>query len=388
MFFEKADRIKGFSSAVFSEMEKAKYAAMERGIEVINLGIGSPDLPPAPHIRKRLQEAVADPNNYGYAILGFPELHEALADWYRNRFGVELDPKTEVLDLMGSQDGLAHISLAVINPGDTVLVPDPGYPIYSAGPLFAGAELYRYPLLEENNYLPVLEEFEPSLLKRAKMIIINYPNNPLAATAPLEFFSRLVELAYQYNFLICHDVAYCELAFDGYRPPSLLQVDGAKEVAVEFSSLSKTYNMAGCRLGFVSGNPQVIAALAEVKSYLDYGVFKPIQYAGITALTGPQEYVRETVLTYQRRRDVLVEGLNSIGWKLEKPKATMFVWAPVPGEYTSSDFATTLLAKTGVVVLPGNGFGENGEGYVRIGLVQDEEQLKEAVARIAESGLF
>lgn len=385
---QKAKRLEGLTSAVFADMEQKKDLVAARGVGIINLGIGSPDMAPALHVIERLQKEIADQGNYGYAITGLPELLEAIAHWYANRFGVELDPQTEVVDLIGSQEGLAHISLAVINPGDVVLVPDPGYPIYSAGPLFAGAKLYYLPLLESNNYLPDLDAIPAEIRRKAKMIVLNYPNNPLTATADLDFFQRLVEFAHENQILICHDAAYSELAFDGYTPPSILQVPGAREVAVEFHSCSKTFSMAGCRVGFMSGHADVVSWLKTVKSYTDYGIFKPIQYAAIAALTGPQTYVQETARRYQRRRDVLIDGLRSIGWQIEKPKATMFVWAPVPAGYSSQEFAIELLEKTGVVVLPGIGFGPAGEGYVRIGLVQPEDALQEAVDRLEKSGIF
>lgn len=313
------------------------------------------------------------------------ELRRAVAAWYRNRFGVELDPSTEVLVLMGSQDGLAHISMAYINPGDLALVPDPGYPIYFASILLAEGEIHPMPLLAKNNFLPDLDAIPEEVAKRAKLMWLNYPNNPVAALAGKDFFARVVEFAREYDILVCHDVAYCELAFDGYKPPSFLEIPGAKDVGIEFYSLSKTYNMAGCRIGFALGNADVLAALHQVKSNIDYGVFRVVQEAGIAALEGPQDCVKQNAETYRRRRDVLVDGLARVGWKVPRPRASMFIWAPVPRGYDSArEFALELLTQTGVLVIPGTAFGEQGEGYVRIALVRDEETLYETVRRIGE----
>jgi len=387
---ERAARLKALSAAIFAEMERARWRVLERGVEVINLGIGSPDRPPAQHIVQAMKEALDEPRNFAYPMTGLPELHRAVASWYRARFGVaDLDPGEEVLVLMGSQDGLAHLCLALVDPGEIVLVPDPGYPIYSAGPALAGAVLHPVPLLAENAFLPDLEAIEPEVARRARLMILNYPNNPVSAVASREFFSQVVEFALRYDIIVCHDISYSELAFDGYRPPSFLEVPGARQVGVEFSSVSKSYNLAGCRLGFLSGHREVVAGLGELKAHIDYGVFRVVQQAGIAALTGPQECTRENALAYQRRRDVLVDGLRRLGWEIPKPRATMFVWAPLPRGYTSSMiFALELLEKTGVLVIPGIGFGSRGEGYVRIALVREEEILAEAVERIARSGIL
>jgi LL-diaminopimelate aminotransferase len=330
-----------------------------------------------------LQEGVRNQNNYGYTLSkGIPAFTSAISNWYKDRFNVDLDAETEVYSLIGSQDGLAHIALCLVNPGDVVLVPDPGYPIFSAGPLMAGAELYRMPLTAANHYLPDLSAISDSVLKRAKMMILNYPNNPLAATAPRDFFEQVVAFAKRNNILVCHDFAYSELVFDGYRPDSFLSIPGAKEVAIEFHSLSKTYNMAGCRAGMVVGNKQVIGLLGKVKSNFDYGIFQPIQQAAVAALSGPQDCVRETALTYQRRRDIIVDGLRGMGWYVDRPRASMYVWAPVPTQQSSFDFVVDLLKHAGVALIPGSGFGQFGEGFVRIALVQPEERLAEAIDRI------
>lgn len=380
---EQAERMRGLTSAIFSQVDELRQKETAAGRDVITLSIGSPDLPPASHIIAALQEAVLNPRNYGYTLTrGLPELLQAIAAWYQTKFNVSLDPSTEVHSLIGSQEGLAHISLCLVNPGDIVLVPDPGYPIYSAGPLTAGAQLHYMPLKPENQYLPDLTSIDESILRRTKLMIINYPNNPLAATATRDFFCQAVELAKRYGFVICHDFAYSELVFDGYKPDSFLSVPGAKEVGVEFHSLSKTYNMAGCRIGFVVGNSQVIGLLGRLKSNFDYGVFYPIQKAAIAALTGPQDCTIATAACYQRRRDIIVDGFTAIGWLVERPKASMYVWAPVPTRQSSFDFTFDLLKNTGVAVIPGVAFGQYGEGYVRLALVQPEDRLVEAVERI------
>lgn len=383
MEFRQAQRMHGLTSAIFTEVDNLRKEQVAAGKDIITLSIGSPDLAPAPHIIEALQEGVRNQNNYGYTLSkGIPAFTSAISNWYRDRFNVDLDAETEVYSLIGSQDGLAHIALCLVNPGDVVLVPDPGYPIFSAGPLMAGADLYRMPLTAANHYLPDLSAISDSVLKRAKMMILNYPNNPLAATAPRDFFEQVVAFAKRNNILVCHDFAYSELVFDGYRPDSFLSIPGAKEVAIEFHSLSKTYNMAGCRAGMVVGNKQVISLLGKVKSNFDYGIFQPIQQAAVAALSGPQDCVRETALTYQRRRDIIVDGLRGMGWHVDRPRASMYVWAPVPTQQSSFDFVVDLLKHAGVALIPGSGFGQFGEGFVRIALVQPEERLAEAIDRI------
>lgn len=383
MEFRQAQRMHGLTSAIFTEVDNLRKEQVAAGKDIITLSIGSPDLAPAPHIIEALQEGVRNQNNYGYTLSkGIPAFTSAISNWYKDRFNVDLDAETEVYSLIGSQDGLAHIALCLVNPGDVVLVPDPGYPIFSAGPLMAGAELYRMPLTAANHYLPDLSAISDSVLKRAKMMILNYPNNPLAATAPRDFFEQVVAFAKRNNILVCHDFAYSELVFDGYRPDSFLSIPGAKEVAIEFHSLSKTYNMAGCRAGMVVGNKQVISLLGKVKSNFDYGIFQPIQQAAVAALSGPQDCVRATALTYQRRRDIIVDGLRGMGWHVDRPRASMYVWAPVPTQQSSFDFVVDLLKHAGVAVIPGSGFGQFGEGFVRIALVQPEERLAEAIDRI------
>lgn len=380
--FEQADRMQALTSAIFTQVDDLRKAEVAAGKDVITLSIGSPDMAPASHIVEALKNSVDCCFNYGYTLSkGDPELLTAIANWYK-KFGVVLDPETEIHSLIGSQEGLAHIALCLVNPGDIVLVPDPGYPIFSAGPQVAGAELYYMPLTAANNYLPDLTAIDDAVLKRAKIMILNYPNNPLAATAPRSFLEEVVAFAKRYNILVCYDFAYSDLVFDGYQPDSFLSIPGAKEIGIEFNSLSKTYNMAGCRIGYVVGNAKVISLLGRLKSNFDYGIFYPIQQAAIAALTGSQECVKETAAAYQSRRDIIVDGFNELGWKVERPKASMYVWAPVPTNQSSFDFTVSLLQNTGVAVIPGSAFGRCGEGYVRIALVQPENRLKEAVRRI------
>ena len=334
------------------------------------------------------------PENYVYAIKDLPELIDAAIFWYQQRFDVTLRPN-EILALQGSQDGLSHISLTLVDPGETVLVPDPGYPIFCVGPFLAGAELYKMPLLKEHNFLIDLEAIDPAAAHRAKLMFVSYPNNPVTAAAPLEFYEKLVWFAKKFNIVVIHDNAYCELVFDGRRGGSFLQVPGAKEVGLEFNSLSKTYNIPGCRIAFALGNADIIAQLRNLKSHLDYGIFLPIQKAAIAALTGPQNSIRDTVRTYQMRRDLLCEGLTNIGWPVAKCPATMFVWAPIPKSYSrahgsgaSIQFTFDLLEQTGVMIVPGSSFGEQGEGYVRFALVQNEAKILKAIAAIQQSGLL
>jgi LL-diaminopimelate aminotransferase len=386
---KKSKRMECLSSGIFNDMEEKKRRFESRGIEVINLGVGSPDLPPAPHIMEALRTSVGNPANYPYSLGGLPRLYEAVAGWYKRRFNVDLNPENEILALMGSQDGLAHLAMAYIDPGDVALIPDPGYPIYSFSILMAQGEIYSMPLLAKNKFLPDLSIIPEDIARKSKMIWINYPNNPTAASAGREFFGRVVDFARKYDILVCHDLAYAELAYDNFKPMSFLEVDGAKDVGVEFYSLSKTYNMAGCRIGFVVGNREAVSNLALIKSNIDYGVFFAVQEAAIAALNGPQDCVTDTADTYQRRRDVLVNGLAEIGWNLPKPNASMFIWAPLPPGYSSSKiFVSDLLEKAGVIVIPGEAFGRQGEGYVRIAMVKDETILAEAVRRISQNFSF
>lgn len=382
------ERLRRLSSSVFSVMDEARRRAMARGLDIINLSVGSPDLPPAPHIVAALREAALEPDAYAYPLRDLPEFRAAVAGWYRRRHGVDLDPETEVLGLMGSQDGLAHLTLALADPGDLVLVPDPGYPIYTAGPVLCGAAVYPYPLRPENGYVLNPADIPEEVWRRARVLVLNYPSNPLAAVAPPGFFAHVVEYAQRYGVVVVHDAAYVDLAFDGYQPPSFLATPGAREVGIELGSLSKTFNLAGCRVAYAVGNREVLAALAEVKGHLDYGIFRPVQKAAVAALTGPTDCVATLAATYQERRDVLVAALRAAGWEVPIPRATMFLWAPVPGGMTSVEFTLQVLERTGVVLTPGSGFGPRGEGYVRMALVQPAERLAEAARRLAQSGLL
>ncbi|KUO79056.1 MAG: LL-diaminopimelate aminotransferase [Desulfosporosinus sp. BRH_c37] len=380
-----AKRLEGLGASVFTEMDNLKRELEKEGKELINLSIGSPDRAPALEIRQVLSQAVLDETQYGYTLTrGTDEFRKVCSAWYLERFGVTLNSETEVLPLMGSQDGLAHIFLAYIDPGDLALIPDPGYPIYTAGLILAGGEKVAVPLLEENSFLPDLGKIDPDIARKAKIMLLNYPNNPTAAVASLTFFEEVVEFAKQYDLLICHDVAYSELAFEGYRPVSFLQAPGAKEVGIEFHSVSKTYNLAGARLGLVVGNADVIGNLSQLKSNIDYGVFGPVLKAGAFALSSVQDSVEENQKAYQRRRDILIEGCASAGWNIPIPQGSMFIWAPVPTQQDSVTFARELAREAGVIVVPGVAFGSCGEGYVRIAMVQEERVLQAAVQRIQQ----
>ncbi|MDL2206646.1 aminotransferase class I/II-fold pyridoxal phosphate-dependent enzyme [Eubacteriales bacterium OttesenSCG-928-N13] len=382
-------KLDAYQSGVFTEMSNNKIRLQQMGVDVIDLSTGTPDMPPAPHIMKALSDAASLPENYVYAIKDRPQLLQAATDYYKRRFDVTLDPKTQVCSLMGSQDGLAHLALSIIDPGDTVLVPDPGYPIFQMGPYLAGAQLEYVPQLRENGYIMDLDAVDEDVAHRAKLIIASYPNNPVGVMAPPAFYEKLVAFAKKYDIAVLHDNAYCELAFDGHRPGSFLSTPGAMDVGLEFVSLSKTYSMPGCRVGFALGNAELVGKLALIKSHIDFGTFLPIQIAAEAALNGPQDVVEQTRLIYEGRRNVLYEGLCEIGWQIDKPQATMFVWAKLPEGYTDSlDFCMQLMEKAGVIAIPGISFGQRGEGHVRFGLVQSEERIAQAVRRIGDSGLI
>ncbi len=380
---EFSDRLKKLPPYLFAEIDKAKRQAKAEGKDIIDLGIGDPDQPTPRHIIDELYKAAQDPANHKYALdAGLPRLREVIAKWYQERFGVALDPLTEILPLIGSKEGIAHMPLAFINPGDVSLVPDPCYPPYKSGTIFAGGEPYLMPLLAANNFLPDFDLIDSQVLDRAKMLYLNYPNNPTSAIATIDFFNQVVDFSRENNLIVCHDAAYSEMSYDDYNPISFLQAQGAKDAGVEFHSLSKTYNMTGWRVAFAVGNSKLIAGLAKVKSNIDSGIFQAVQAAGIMALEGPQDYVLEMKQMYQERRDVLVDGLNDLGWKVAKPKATFYVWIPVPPGYTSAELVKLLLEKTNIITTPGIGFGPNGEGYIRMTLTVSKERLEEAVQRI------
>ncbi|MEE9123628.1 MAG: LL-diaminopimelate aminotransferase [candidate division NC10 bacterium] len=378
-----ASRLRQLPPYLFAEIDRLKLEAVERGMDIIDLGVGDPDLPTPPHIVKRMAEAAADPRHHRYpSYEGLLAFRRAAAEWYRDRFGVVFDPAREVLTLIGSKEGIGHIPLAFIDPGDTVLVPDPGYPVYQAATVLAGGTPHSLPLYPSNGFLPDLESIPLDVLRKTKMLFLNYPNNPTAAVARMEFFVQAVDFARRHQLILCHDAAYSEIAFDGFRPQSLLEVEGAKEVAIEYQSLSKTYNMTGWRIGFAVGNAEILAGLGKVKTNLDSGVFEAIQLAGIEALRGPQDCVAAHCKVYQERRDVLVEGLNGIGWNVPKPQASFYVWIPVLPGYTSTDLVKRLLGEAGIVTTPGVGFGQHGEGFIRAALTVPVARIREAVERV------
>ncbi|MGB2799512.1 MAG: LL-diaminopimelate aminotransferase [Dehalococcoidia bacterium] len=378
-----AKRIENLPPYLFVEISKKIAEKQKKGEDVISLAIGDPDIPTPPHVIERLCQEAHVPENQRYPESeGLPEFRRAIAGWYKNRFGVTLDPDTEVLPLIGAKDGVGHVALCFIDPGDIALVPDPAYPVYAIGTMFAGGSSYYLPLVEEHGFLPDLESIPSDIAQRAKMLWINYPNNPTAAVADLDFFERVVAFAKKYDIAVCHDGPYTEVTYDGYRPVSFMQVPGASDVGVEFHSLSKTYNMTGWRVGMVVGDARIIDALTRVKSNLDSGIPQAIQYAAIEALTGPQDCIAEHNAIYQRRRDLLFNTLSEIGLKATLPRASLYIWARIPEGYTSIRFATDLLDEAGVVVTPGIGYGKCGEGYIRISLTVPDERLEEAVARL------
>jgi LL-diaminopimelate aminotransferase len=383
-----ATRLSGLPPYLFAEIDKVKDEMRRKGVDLISLGIGDPDIPTPPHIVKALQVAAEKASNHQYAPYeGTQAFREAVSEWYQRRFGVTLDPATEVMSLIGSKEGIGHLPLAFINPGDVVLVPDPGYPVYHAGTLFAGGESVTMPLLASNSFLPDLKKITPAQARRAKIMFINYPNNPTAAVAPKGFFQEVVEFAHRHDIIVCHDAAYSEVAFDGYRPVSFLEVDGACEVGIEMHSLSKTYNMTGWRIGFAVGNAQILAGLATIKTNLDSGVFMAVQDAAIAALTGPDACVEAMRSIYQRRQDIAVSGLKEIGLHVERPRATFYLWLPVPPKYTSSELTTRMIREAGVVPTPGIGFGAYGEGFIRLSLTVDDQRIREAIERLKKVGL-
>ena len=386
---KRAQRISAIPPYLFAEIDKLKAKARAEGVDVIDLGIGDPDQPTPSHIIEALTEAAADSTTHRYPPYeGLSEFKQAVADWYQKRYGVELDPQTEVMALIGSKEGIAHICWAYVDPGDTTLVPDPAYPVYRTGTLLAGGKPHILPLTAEGNFLPDYEQVPPQIARKAKLLFINYPNNPTAAAATPEFFAQTVDFARQHNIVVCHDFAYCETTCDGYRAPSFLATPGAKDVGIEFNSLSKPYNMTGWRLGFAVGNKNVLEALSIIKTNIDSGVFNAVQHAGIKALTGPQNCIDDMNRIYSGRRDVIIEGLNSLGWNLKPTKGTFYVWAPVPEGYTSEGFAALLLQQAGINVAPGNGYGKYGEGFFRIALTCSEERLKEAIERMRKQGIL
>lgn len=387
-WIQPAHRLSSLPPYVFARLDELKARAREQGLDLIDLGMGNPDgATPAP-IVEAAKQALADPSNHGYPPFeGTASFRRSITTWYHRRYGVELDPEGEALPLLGSKEGLVHLAMAYINPGDLVLVPTPAYPAHFRGPVIAGGEIYHLHLTPENDWLIDLEAIPEEVAYRAKALLFNYPSNPTAATAPREFFEAVVAFAHKYQILLIHDLCYAELAFDNYQPTSLLEIPGGKEVGVEFHTLSKTYNMAGWRVGFVVGNRHIIQGLRTLKTNLDYGIFAALQQAAEVALALPDSYLHEVQERYCLRRDFLIQELATLGWDIPKTKATMYLWMPCPPGLGSTDFALNVLQQTGVVMTPGNAFGPGGEGYVRISLIADCDRLGEAVDRLRKAGI-
>ena len=381
-----ASRIAGLPPYLFAEIDAKKNEMIKKGVEVIDLGVGDPDIPTPDFIIEALKVGAEDPENHRYpSYQGMRSFRVAVADWYKERFNVDLDPDTEVIALIGSKEGIAHAPLAFIDPGDVGLFADPGYPVYPTSISFAGGEPYGVPILKENDFLPDLNAIPEDIRKRAQLIFLNYPNNPTTAVAEEGFFKDVVDFASKNNILICHDAAYTEIAFDGYSPLSFLQADGAKDVGIEFHSLSKTFNMTGWRIAFAVGNKKAIAGIGEIKTNIDSGAFQAIQYAGIVALQNYKSGLQDRIQIFQERRDIFCKGLDETGFKYHFPKATFYVWFEVPEGLTSKEFSSKLLSESGIVVTPGNGFGEYGEGYARVSTTFSTERIIQAVERLKET---
>ncbi len=382
-----AERIKTLPPYLFAAIDEMKQQAVARGVDIINLGIGDPDLPTPGLILERMHQAVTDPQHHQYpSSSGMLSFRTAVAGWYKRRFNVTVDPKSEVVTLIGSKEGIGHVPMAFIDPGDVVLVPSPGYPVYPVAASFAGGTAHEMPLLKQNGFLPDLDAIPPDVARKAKLMFLNSPNNPTSVIADTAFFTRVIAFAKEHHVIVCHDAAYSEIYYDGHRPPSFLEAEGAMDVGSEFHSLSKTFNMTGWRIGFAVGRAEVIAGLSQVKSNLDSGQFQAVQDAGITALESDDRLAAGLRAIYQERRDVLVAGLRDLGIEFETPAATFYVWIEVPQGYTSASFTAHLLEKAGIVTTPGNGFGAPGEGYIRMALTTTKERLAEAVDRLKQIG--
>ncbi len=386
---EFAKRLEKIPPYLFAEIDRKRDELVSRGVDIINLGVGDPDKPTPSHIVEAMHKGIDDPSTHNYPpYQGTKEYRQAAASWMERRFGVkDLNPNTEVISSIGSKEAIHNTFLAFVESGDYTLISDPGYPVYRTSTIFAGGESYNMPLLAKNNFLPDLDSIPEEIARKAKLFWINYPNNPTGGLATLEDFEKMVAFCKKYDILLCHDHAYSEMAFDSYKPPSVLQVPGAKDIAIEFHSLSKSYNMTGWRIGFVAGNAKGIKGLGQVKTNLDSGVFKAIQRAAIAAFDTTEDELQKVMSVYQRRRDIIVAGLKSLGWPIEAPKATLYVWVPVPTGYTSTDFVTLLLEKCGIIVPPGNGYGAAGEGFFRIALTAPDERMEEAIKRMKEAGI-
>jgi len=387
-WLQPAERVHRLPPYVFARLDELKAKARERGLDLIDLGMGNPDGPTPQPVIEAAAAALRDVANHGYPPFeGTASFREAITTWYHHRYGVSLDPNGEALPLLGSKEGLTHLAMAFINPGDTVLVPTPAYPAHFRGPAIAGGCIYDLPLSADNDWLIDLSAIPDAVAERAKVLFFNYPNNPTAATAPREFFEAIVAFARRYEIMLVHDLCYAELAFDNYQPTSLLEIPGAKDIGVEFHTLSKTYNMAGWRVGFVVGNRHIIQGLRTLKTNLDYGIFAALQKAAETALQLPDTYLDEVQTRYRTRRDFLIEEFASLGWTVPRTRATMYLWVPCPPGEQSTDFALSVLEHTGVVVTPGNAFGSGGEGYVRVSLIADCDRLGEAMNRLRQANI-
>ncbi|MGW8285170.1 MAG: LL-diaminopimelate aminotransferase [Candidatus Deferrimicrobiaceae bacterium] len=385
--FPLSTRIKDLPPYLFAELDRKKEEVRARGVDIIDLGVGDPDRPTPKHIVDRMKRETAVPANHQYpSYEGLLSFRSAAANWYRRRFGVSLDPSSEVVTLIGSKEGIAHFPLAFVNPGDRVLVPDPGYPVYHIATLFAGGRSHFMPLLRENGFLPDLDRIPRPVLAKAKILFLNYPNNPTSAVADRKFYRKVLRFAEEHDLIVAHDVAYTEIYFDAKKPMSILELPGAKKRCIEFHSLSKTYNMTGWRIGFAVGNPELVAGIGKVKTNVDSGVFQAVQGAGIEALKSGDEITGAIRRTYRERRDILVPGLRALGLDPVEPRATFYIWIPVPKGYTSASFCSHLLEEAGIVTTPGNGFGKSGEGYIRIALTKEKGRIREALSRMQKVG--
>lgn len=381
-----AERVRNLPPYLFARIDGLKRQALAKGVDLIDLSIGDPDIPTPAHVVEAMKRAVENPAHHRYpSTEGMMSFKESVSDWYKRRFNVPLDPAHEVVSLIGSKEGIGHMPLAYVNPGDVVLVPSPGYPVYSIGTLFAGGESHFMPLTKENDFLPDFGAISEDVFKRAKIMWLNYPNNPTSAIAGKKLFEEAIRLAKRFDIIICHDAAYSEIYYDGIKTFSFLEIEGAKDVGIEFHSLSKTCNMTGWRIGFAAGNKELISGLAKIKSNLDSGAFQAVQEAAIAALESDESVLDGIRKTYEERRDALYDGLKSAGFELDKPKATFYLWARVPKGFDSSSFAVHVLDKAGIMITPGSGFGSSGEGYVRFALTVPASRIKEAVERIKKS---
>lgn len=388
LLMKTSSRLDKIPPYLFAEIDRKIAEARAKGIDIISLGIGDPDTPTIPNIVEAMHSAIDNPKNHDYPPYdGTAAFKTASAEWMKKRFGVELDSKTEILANIGSKESIAHVFLAFVDAGDYTLVPDPGYPVYQNGTILAGGTPYIMPLKTENDFIPDLDAIPEDVAQKAKLMFLNYPNNPTGATATLEFFEKAVAFAKKYDILLCHDQAYCEMTYDGYVAPSILEVEGAKDIAIEFFSHSKSYNMTGWRVGFVCGNAQAIKALGTIKNNIDSGVFKAIQDAAVEAYNTPSEKIQALNDMYKSRKEIMENGLKELGWNIKPSKATFYLWLPVPKGYTSAEFVTVMLEKAGVVVPPGNGYGKHGEGYFRIALTVPDARLKEALQRMKDAGI-